>query len=386
MFLSEDAARSIVQEIKEITGRDVNIMDGAGVIFASTDPERVGQRHGGACQVLEQGLPSLTVQEDDCQPGGARRGINLPIQLDGETVGVIGITGPPEEVEGLGSVVKRMTEIMVRDSRRQEQEDLLDSARQCFIENWLFAEDPDPAELELRGNMLGIDLTAPWTVVILAVLDPAAPEVAQEMRNALYVKHIRPYLEPGARSLCAVINQRILLLFQDRNRYEVLAQVNQIRGELESAYRAKVCGGMSAKSRRGLEIRWCYREAKTACRTAKTSGGRVLFYDEASLEFLADSIPPAIRRDLMELVFSNCTPEEREEIRGTVLLYFQCRGETKEMAQMLYVHKNTVHYRLQRIQEQTGYSLRDPRGAILLYFACQFSAQEAVEASQIPNV
>lgn len=325
--------------------------------------------------MLEQGLPRLVVQEDDGRPGGARRGINLPIQLDGQTVGVIGITGAPQEVESLGSVIKRMTEIMVRDTRRQEQEDLMDSARACFIENWLFAEEPDLAELELRGNMLGIDVTARWSVVILEVMAPPVPESPQEMRTALYLKHIRPYLPDRDRGLCAVINQRILLLFRDWNRFEVLARVNQIRGELESAYQVQVCGGMSAEGRRGLEIRRCYQEARTACRTARTSGGRVLFYDEVSLEFLADSILPAIRRDLMELVFAGCTQEEREEVRNTVLLYFQCHGEVKEMARTLYVHKNTVHYRLQRIQEKTGYSVRDPKGAVLLYFACRFSDQ-----------
>ena len=375
MFISEAAAHSIVQEIKEITGHNINIMDAAGVIFASTDPERIGQRHLGACQVLEQGLPRLVVQEDDGRPGGARRGINLPIQLDGQTVGVIGITGAPQEVESLGSVIKRMTEIMVRDTRRQEQEDLMDSARACFIENWLFAEEPDLTELELRGNMLGIDVTARWSVVILEVMAPPVPESPQEMRTALYLKHIRPYLPDRDRGLCAVINQRILLIFRDWNRFEVLARVNQIRGELESAYQAQVCGGMRAEGRRGLEIRRCYQEARTACRTARTSGGRVLFYDEVSLEFLADSIPPSIRRDLMELVFAGCTQEEREEVRNTVLLYFQCHGEVKEMARTLYVHKNTVHYRLQRIQEKTGYSVRDPKGAVLLYFACRFSDQ-----------
>ena len=226
MFISEAAALSIVREMKEITGHDINIMDGTGTIFASTDPGRVGQRHEGACQILSQKLPRLTVQEDR-RPGGIRPGVNLPIQLDGETVGVIGITGTPEEVDSLGAILKRMTESMVRDARRQAQEDLLDSARQCFIERWLFSEEPDQAELELRGNMLGIDVTARWTVVILEVLEPLSPGQAdaspQEMRNALFLKHIRPYLSSHPNSLCAVINQRILLLFPDRNRYEVLA-------------------------------------------------------------------------------------------------------------------------------------------------------------------
>lgn len=228
--------------------------------------------------------------------------------------------------------------------------------------------------------MLGIDVTARWTVVILEVLEPLSPGQAdaspQEMRNALFLKHIRPYLSSYPNSLCAVINQRILLLFPDRNRYEVLACVNQIRGELEGAYQAAVCGGMSAEGRRGLEIRRCYQEARTASQTARTDGGRrILRYDEVSLEFLADSIAPDIRRDLVSLVFSGCTPEERESIRSTVLLYFQYHGDVKQMADALYVHKNTVHYHLQRIQALTGYSVRDPRGSVLLYLACLSSPQ-----------
>lgn len=42
MFISEAAALSIVQEMKEITGHDINIMDGTGTIFASTDPGPCG--------------------------------------------------------------------------------------------------------------------------------------------------------------------------------------------------------------------------------------------------------------------------------------------------------------------------------------------------------
>lgn len=134
---------------------------------------------------------------------------------------------------------------------------------------------------------------------------------------------------------------------------------------------------MSAEGRRGLDIRRCYQEARTASQTASADGGgRILRYDEVSLEFLADSIAPDIRRDLVSLVFSGCTPEERESIRRTVLLYFQCHGDVKQMAETLYVHKNTVHYHLQRIQALTGYSVRDPKGSVLLYLACLSSPRE----------
>lgn len=82
MFISEAAALSIVREMKEITGHDINIMDGTGTIFASTDPGRVGQRHEGACQILSQKLPRLTVQEDR-RPGGIRRASTSPSSWTG---------------------------------------------------------------------------------------------------------------------------------------------------------------------------------------------------------------------------------------------------------------------------------------------------------------
>ena len=44
--------------MKSVTGRDINLMDDSGTILASTDPERVGQRHAGAEQLLRQGMPS----------------------------------------------------------------------------------------------------------------------------------------------------------------------------------------------------------------------------------------------------------------------------------------------------------------------------------------
>lgn len=115
MFIAEETARAIVSEMKSVTGRDINLMDGSGTILASTDPHRVGQRHAGAEQLLRTGQDKLVVRQDDSS-AGTRRGVNLPIHMDGQTVGVIGITGPPEQVEPLGSVIKRMTEILLREA------------------------------------------------------------------------------------------------------------------------------------------------------------------------------------------------------------------------------------------------------------------------------
>ena len=373
MLIAKETALSIVQEMKAAAGCDINLMDDTGRILASTDPARMGQVHAGAKALLEQGLDRLVVHEDAPQQG-TRRGINLPIRMDGRAVGVIGITGAPEQVEALGGVIQHMTEILLRDARRQEQETLLEDARQCFIESWLFSQESDLSELELRGQLLGIDITRLWTAALLEVRGQGESGAGRELCNARALTKIRPILRQED-ALCAVVNQRILMLFESRGRHAALLRVDRIRSEMESACAVKVCGGVSAGGRQGLEVRLCYQEARTACLAAR-SGGGILFYDQASLEFLARSIPPAIRRDVYERVLGSCPAQERRELLEIIRLYFQYDGQTERMAAALYLHKNTVHYRLQKLKEKTGYSIRVPREGVLLCLCELFARQE----------
>lgn len=117
------------------------------------------------------------------------------------------------------------------------------------------------------------------------------------------------------------------------------------------------------------------REARTACLAARSDGG-ILFYNQVSLEFLARSIPPAIRQDLFQQVFGGCSEKEREELLETIWLYFRCDGQISRMAQTLYVHKNTCHYRLQRLKEKTGYSVHNPKESVLLCLCGLFAKLE----------
>lgn len=41
--------------------------------------------------------------------------------------------------------------------------------------------------------------------------------------------------------------------------------------------------------------------------------------------------------------------------------YLECRGSLIETANSLYIHRNSVKYRLERIRDITGFDLNDPR-------------------------
>lgn len=374
MFISRQDAQSIVEEVKAVIGRDINIMDETGRILASTNPARQGQMHPAAERILRERLPSLTVEEDQPETG-MQAGINLPVQIDGTAAGVIGITGPPEEVAGFGSVIKLLTEILVERVRKNEQADLLERARRLFMESWLFSRQEDWADLEVRGRLLGFDLSSPYTVVILRLPRPALEgtvEDLREMRSTLILQMIRNRLGQDRRHECAVIRDKIIILLCGLDRAETLAAAQGICQDVEGYYAIRVPGGISSPSRSPADLRRCYLEARTASMAAAQSErSLLLFYDEVSLEFLVQSIPQDLRRDLQSLVFSSCTDQERAALSQLVRLYFQEDGDLRRCAERLFLHRSTLQYRLDGLRRRTGYDLRRPKDAMLLYLASQ---------------
>ena len=93
MQFPQRSAMNIVQEIGDVIGEKINMMDPEGVIIASTDPARMKTFHAGAKKLVDERLDELVVRYDG-EFDGARQGINLPITFEEKIVGVIGVTGP----------------------------------------------------------------------------------------------------------------------------------------------------------------------------------------------------------------------------------------------------------------------------------------------------
>ena len=70
-------AAQVVNTVKDVCGRDVNFINQYGIIFASTDPERVGTFHEIGHQAALTG-ETIEVRADD-NFHGTRMGINLSL-------------------------------------------------------------------------------------------------------------------------------------------------------------------------------------------------------------------------------------------------------------------------------------------------------------------
>lgn len=107
--LSHELAQAIVMRTQPTLGLNVNIMDERGVIIGSGNPDRLFSFHAGARQVLATGEPLTLTPEDAARFPGSQAGVNLPVRLQGKVVGVVGITGLPEQVAGYGRLLQTST-------------------------------------------------------------------------------------------------------------------------------------------------------------------------------------------------------------------------------------------------------------------------------------
>ena len=62
---------------------------------------------------------------------------------------------------------------------------------------------------------------------------------------------------------------------------------------------------------------------------------------------------------------------ERDVLLCTLHAWFADHGSARDAAERLFVHPNTVRYRIRRVQELTGRDLGDPKGIAELYLAVE---------------
>lgn len=366
MNISHDSAMRIVTEMSSIIGHDVNMMDERGIIIASTDPERFGTFHGGACELLRQGLDELTVVNDDEYPG-ARRGINLPIRFEGATVGVIGITGRGSEVQQYSQIIKKMTEILLMDSWGERQKQLRAAMWSQFMEEWLFssAESITDRFVE-RGLELGIDIRKPFQIFVVALEQHSAaegPECLGRIEAA-----VRQALREITGGFYYKLPFRYVCFVSPASEAKLRHMADRVYENIERCgFRAFV--GIDTESVDCRQVRSAYDRAGKALRAAVQNGERYAFYNGVDIEFIAGEIPLKTRQEFITRLFMECPERDFSEIMSFLSVYFHCNGSIQAVAKELCLHKNTVQYKLRRIHKLTCLDPRDLKNAAIFAVA-----------------
>ncbi|MBD5099137.1 MAG: sugar diacid utilization regulator SdaR [Clostridiales bacterium] len=209
--IRKSVAQQIVQAVKDVSGHDVNFIDKSGVIFASTDPGRVGAFHEVGRQVAKTGQ---TIEvETDGSFFGTQKGVNIPFHYQGELIAVIGISGAPDEVRKFAYLAQRITLLILREQELNEQSSSENAQRSHIIRSLVMGEAVNyDYYMEFMGK-LQVDTRVSFRTIVMRLdgqCDPAGRSLAE---SSVY----QAFEQTGARLYTFNYpNEYILLLESER--------------------------------------------------------------------------------------------------------------------------------------------------------------------------
>jgi hypothetical protein len=117
------------------------------------------------------------------------------------------------------------------------------------------------------------------------------------------------------------------------------------------------------------------RQARLAYAAAAPSSHDLIRYEQAPVAVLLASAPEAatvVAQTILGAVLA-LPAAECDILLATLREWFAAQGATSAAAAKLHVHRNTVRYRLRRLEDLTGRSLAQPTGLVELHLALEAS-------------
>ncbi|MFU0831574.1 MAG: hypothetical protein ACFWUC_01325 [Oscillospiraceae bacterium] len=373
MLLSAQSAQQIAQEISSIVKQHVNIMDENGYIIASTDSKRIGDFHAGAKKIIDEHLTEFYVKKEDETPT-TRAGLNLPITLAGKIIGVVGITGEYEQVYNYGQIVQKMTEILVRESYIQLQERLDKKIVNRFLEDWILGDGMENGQSFVeRGLALHIDILRPRRAMVLRLENFQTLSATNEGQKLIekVEKSIRKFIcaEPNNVFLRLTTKQVCLVTPRDDHQMNQLAQA--LISHIRKTCHIELLIGIDDNPNGTLDVKTAYLRADKASHASRISQ-QVTFYSQMTTEIFLGEIPHAVKREYIQKIFPGFNSAEIRHWIRLLEVYFASDGSIKRTSEKLFMHKNTLQYKLKRLAAITGYDIRLPRNCAIYFIAIQF--------------
>ncbi|MBT1170509.1 sugar diacid recognition domain-containing protein [Bifidobacterium sp. SO4] len=389
MDIDPHIATTIVENIKGVLQHDINFFNTEGRVIASTDPTRIGTDHEAALLAARTGR--IVAVDAEHPFAGARDGINVPVMQGDTVIAVVGITGERARVEPFGNVIKKMTEILVRENL--EQVSRFDRRMMMTnLTNLLIAPQSDAAPIGYLATTLGVDLERP-RIVAVGRLEHGTGGDAGATQDGTY-DALDALLGGDAEQLYTIYGgeYRLLLdaarLTADETR-DLLVRLGDAAARINGR---RLAFGMGDTAHTVAEYHRCYRQARTAALWSVFAGDRartgmadasaagamdtagvgvdggvntgttatqVMAYDDMGIGLALCSVPDDTAARFVRNVFDGLTEEEIDEADAVFDAYTRHNGSISRTAEELFLHKNTVQNRLNRITRLTGYNPRE---------------------------
>lgn len=361
-FNNQRIFTSLASELTQLLEEEVIITNELGVIIASTDLKRIDDFHEGAKLVMEKEKEMHMTKEMTETLMGVRKGVVLPIINNNEPIATLGITGEPKEVALQAQLVKRIAELFIQDTMYQRDKENQARNLELFVFNWLNHATSKENLLE-SSNFFKIDMQAYKQVILFKTEDTTINLSYQDisfLRTLWDQKKDGVFVRWG--------EGRWLLLVKDLPENMLNERLKYFIKNVKERMNIRIFAGCGQViTEESLDI--SFEQAK---RASDISGPDtpIVFEEELRLEIIFSELSEGIQDDFINRTIQSLITETY--LIETLEAWFKNDMSPGKTADNMYVHKNTLHYRLRRIEELTDLKLYKVEDLVSIYLAYQF--------------
>jgi carbohydrate diacid regulator len=407
-MLNRRNCQNIAETANRIIGYSILLTDNDGIVLGSSEKDRVGTLHEASLDVIRSGCQVFHNEQQARALQGTRPGTTIPIVINDEVVGTIGITGEPDEISKYGTLIKKLAEVFLKDQLELESARLLDQSRQNLLRE-ILTFDPNTAEERVvlnHGRVLGYDLLLPRAAVMVEVAYSSGTDqkdgngsilgsyndVMFQHKDFSIVKQVFNHEQ----DLCVDLGNNRYLAFaylvpENRN-YDhsdwltwLTAKCNTLVSQFaRSELSAWIGIGSRSETLQGL--RDSYNDAYQALDILKCkSEAGIQYINDVFLERLILSIPDQMCKRVFEDTIDTLSSlKNGEDFIDMVVSWCENRFNFSQTARSLNVHKNTLMYRFSKFKEITGFDLYDFKNIIAIYLIIMRYKRLSHRQNQLP--
>ena len=373
-------AEKLAYDLQAATGKEIEIIDAFSRSVASGS-ERLHR----FLQQLHQSGKLTRVSDGLYQTGDADGYCALVrrIDLHDETVCYLALGGQQAELAALSHTAVWLVQRLIDAYAQKPELASLEDLRRAYFEEILFS-DKTRQEIRIKAIAANMD---PETSCYVAQL-----RLWYDMLDELDVEQLRACMQILTKALQSFCRQHtgLYMLEAPERRVLIAENLQLLRGCIKDAADAvqahaggqfRLYSGISVRSCGHYDLNLCAQRAEVICSRLADETRPLLCQDESRLELLLEQISPQTKQEFVRQVFGGCPEEDIDEWNRIVQVLTQNNGSINRSASELFMHKNTLQYRLMRIKERIGLDPRATQDALVLQIA--FLARQSINNDRL---